>query len=389
MIILKEKASICIGALLFFSSLLSFGQMHQLNEKFELPAAVEETSGLIFYNNHLITHNDSGNAANLFEIDTLSGTITRTITIDNATNIDWEDISQDDTHIFIGDIGNNNGNRQDLKVYKILKSDFDNSTNVTAEIISFSYADQTDFSSQPNNTKFDAEAIAVFQENIVIFTKNWVDFQTSAYVIPKTTGTHTAQKVSSYDSQGLITGADFQGDRIMLSGYNSVGMPFLVFVHENRPPGLDFFAGNPFRIDLVNLGLLEQGSQIEAIGYFDFNRVYITREFSSFDAGTTTIEFPQKLYEFTSGLFGLLSIHDEEIAALFELGPNPTSTSFSVIQKQNEETIERVSLYDMRGTEVMTATKKSVDISHLQSGIYLVRIELQSKKSVIKKLVIE
>ena len=54
----------------------------------------------------------------------LLGTILRTISIANASNIDWEDLAENDTHLFIADIGNNNGNRQDLKIYTILKSDF-------------------------------------------------------------------------------------------------------------------------------------------------------------------------------------------------------------------------------------------------------------------------
>ena len=146
----------------------SFGQDFTLTEKFELPNQVEETSGLLYYNNKIITHNDSGSDANLYEIDPENGEITRVVTVVNATNIDWEDLGQDDTYIYIADIGNNNGNREDLKIYKILKSDFISSTNVTSQEITFSYEDQTDFSSQPNNSNFDAEAICVYQDQILI-----------------------------------------------------------------------------------------------------------------------------------------------------------------------------------------------------------------------------
>ncbi|MDG2276045.1 MAG: T9SS C-terminal target domain-containing protein, partial [Flavobacteriaceae bacterium] len=140
-------------------------------EKFVLPSEVEETSGLIFLNGKIITHNDSGDDPNLYEIDPENGEITRVVTLENATNIDWEDLDQDDTYIYIADIGNNNGNREDLKIYEILKSDFISSTNVTSQEITFSYEDQTDFSSQPNNSNFDAEAICVYQDQILIFTK--------------------------------------------------------------------------------------------------------------------------------------------------------------------------------------------------------------------------
>src|SRR5690554_1024138 len=70
--------------------------------------AVNESSGLIYLNEKLITHNDSGNDAQLFEIDSLTGNVTRTVVINNATITDWEDIAYDDDYIFIGDFGNNN-----------------------------------------------------------------------------------------------------------------------------------------------------------------------------------------------------------------------------------------------------------------------------------------
>ena len=111
-------------AILTFKITYNQAQISNFKEKFELPEKVKETSGLLFLDGKIITHNDSGNDANLYEIDSLSGTILRTISIANATNIDWEDLTENDTHLFVADIGNNNGNRQDLKIYTILKSDF-------------------------------------------------------------------------------------------------------------------------------------------------------------------------------------------------------------------------------------------------------------------------
>ena len=103
-------------SLFLFISMTAFCQIQNIIEKHELPAEVIETSGLLFLNGKLITHNDSGDDSNLYEIDTITGNITRTVSVSNATNIDWEDIAQDDTYIYIGDFGNNNGTRtiQDL-----------------------------------------------------------------------------------------------------------------------------------------------------------------------------------------------------------------------------------------------------------------------------------
>ena len=92
-----KKGTLLFLLLLTYSAL--FCQIENFTEKFELPEEVKETSGLLFLNGKIITHNDSGDDANLYEIDSLSGLLLRTISISNATNVDWEDISQDDPHI--------------------------------------------------------------------------------------------------------------------------------------------------------------------------------------------------------------------------------------------------------------------------------------------------
>ncbi len=52
----------------------------------EMPPELTENSGLIFYDGKLISHNDSGNTPELFEIDTISLQTTRKVTISNAIN---------------------------------------------------------------------------------------------------------------------------------------------------------------------------------------------------------------------------------------------------------------------------------------------------------------
>lgn len=79
----------------FYIVLLSFilfpilGQSQQLNLVVQLENTLKESSGLIYLNNKIITHNDSGNEAALYELDSLSGNTTRKIVVDNATNTDW------------------------------------------------------------------------------------------------------------------------------------------------------------------------------------------------------------------------------------------------------------------------------------------------------------
>ncbi len=373
----------------FFLSIYCFGQS-TIEEKFELPDEIEETSGLLFFNEKIITHNDSGDGPYLYEIDTINGNILRVITITNATHTDWEDISQDDTHIFIADIGNNNGDREDLKIYKILKSDYSSSTNVAAEIITFSYEDQTDFSSQPNNTNFDAEAIAVYQDSLLIFTKNWVDNKTNAYAIPKILGNHIAEKVSSYDVQGLITGVTYNPytDAFLFSGYSSILLPFLIYIDQNRPSSLDVFGGSVTRINLVSSIYLEQGSQIEGIAFFSPTKYYISREYFSSSMAGITLTFDQKLYEFYNELDYLLSSSDIDLSKSGIQISNPVEEELKIFPKNKTQEILSLSIYDIHGKKLFfVKNKNTINMRGFSRGLYFLKIRFKSREFLIKKII--
>ena len=373
----------------FFLSIYCFGQS-TIEEKFELPDEVKETSGLLFFNEKVITHNDSGDGPYLYEIDTINGNISRVITITNATNTDWEDIGQDDTYIYIADIGNNNGNREDLKIYKVLKSDYTSSTNVTAEIITYSYEDQTDFSSQPNNTNFDAEAIAVYQDNLLIFTKNWVDNKTNAYAIPKSIGNHVAQKVSSYDVEGLITGVTYNPytDAFLFSGYNSILLPFLIYIDQNRPPSLDIFGGSVTKINLVDSLYLEMGSQIEGVTFFESNKYYISREYFSNSIAGITITFDQKLYEFYNDLDNLLSTNENNLSKLIILIPNPVEEELEIFLKNNTQEVLSLSIIDIHGKKLLTVTNQNkINMGSFSKGLYILKIRFKTGEFLMRKII--
>lgn len=237
-----------------------------------LPEEVNETSGLIFYNGKLITHNDSGNSAELYEIDTLSLQITRTIQIENAVNIDWEDLTQDQNFIYIGDIGNNNGDRTDLAVYRIAKAEFDNSDSVSADRIGFSYEDQSNFTTTPNSD-WDAEALTVLRGQLTIFTKRWQSSGSTVYVVPNTPGENMAINLGTTQISGLVTAATYNEatNVLFLLGYSRQLIPFLVRFKD--PPGPLSFSGTG---ELTSLGI--GFSQTEGIGFVDANTYYISSE---------------------------------------------------------------------------------------------------------------
>lgn len=103
------------GSCVYNSSTISPVVSHTIN------SILNETSGLIKFGNSLYTQNDDTDK-NIYALDTLNGSIINTYSLSNLINIDWEEISQDNNYVYIGDFGNNaNGNRTNLRIYKLVK----------------------------------------------------------------------------------------------------------------------------------------------------------------------------------------------------------------------------------------------------------------------------
>ena len=258
----------------------------------QLPDELVETSGLAYWGGQLWTHNDGGNPKRIYRIDTLTGAILQSVKIDNAGNQDWEDMAESDTHLYVGDFGNNSGDRTNLTIYKIDKADLAaaGTTEVQAELITFNYADQTDFTPGNNDTDYDCEAFFYDEGNLHLFSKNWNDKQTRHYTLPTVAGNFTAQLVETYDVSGLITGGDISPDGVVaLVGYTSVGGMFMWLLYDYQ--GTDYFSGNKRRISLGNALNM---SQMEAVVYKEGSAGFISAE--SFDN-----LLPQKLFRMNTG----------------------------------------------------------------------------------------
>ncbi len=190
----------------------------------QMDPTLNENSGLIFYNNLLWTFNDSGGENKIFGID-FSGSIKKEIELTGAVNIDWEEIAQDETHIFIGDFGNNNGARKNLKIYRINKKEINQKPKqeINWEVIQFDYANQKNFGYPPMTTPFDCEALTELNDTLFLFTKDWEKLSTTVYKIPKNAGYYKLNPVESFDIKGVITGADISPDKkkLALIGYNN------------------------------------------------------------------------------------------------------------------------------------------------------------------------
>lgn len=364
--------------LLVLSSTMIFTQVANFKSKYQLPNEIKETSGLLFINDKIITHNDSGDAASLYELDNASGAILRTINITNATHTDWEDIAEDGTHIYIGDFGNNNGDRTDLKIYKILKSDFESNTAISAEIIAFSYEDQTDFTTKPNANNFDAESLIEYQNSLYIFSKNWVDGKTRVYKLPTTAGTYTATKVSEANVEGLITGATTVNGHIILCGYDATA-PFIVFIDQNRSSDDNVFSDGFDKYALTNeLGAV---SQIEGITALDNGTFYVSRE----EFNNQFIMTDARLFEYTDARALRLSTENFTLNRL-SVSPNPTKNTINI---KSNLPIKHITLYNILGKKVMTIhqPKNEIDISHQQKGVYILKVLFTDNKVISQKII--
>jgi len=129
-----------LGLLTLFISSFVFAQTD-----FKLPSELSEISGLEKISDSLlIAINDGGNEPILFFLD-LKGTITRKVRVSNASNTDWEALVIDEKYVYIGDFGNNMNERKDLCIYRVNRQDIATLNEVTAEKMSISYKEQTEF----------------------------------------------------------------------------------------------------------------------------------------------------------------------------------------------------------------------------------------------------
>ena len=233
----------------------------------QLPEKIEETSGIEFFKNDFLTHNDSGGKPNLYRF-TEQGDLINKYRIEGAENNDWEDIAQDKNYLYISDSGNNKGKRKNLNILIVdPKRDFKKIGAIT-----FNYRDQQNFDKIKKHP-FDAEALVATQEVLVLFSKNRKTSTTELYSIPKTSGNYTLSPKKSFDVQSLITGADYHHrlKLVALVGYVRSGEQFLYTLSSFDMENLNQVKMKKFKLPL-------DGKQVEAIKIIDQNNFWITSE---------------------------------------------------------------------------------------------------------------
>lgn len=264
--------------LIFLNLLISLVIFSQKTEKLPLRKykiavlsdSLRETSGLTFFKDQLYTINDGGNPNIIYEIDKNSGKILKKIQT-NFPNKDWEAITTDGENLYIGDFGNNAGNRRDLTIYSI-----DNQQE--SNVIKFSYQNQKDFSVNYLNHDFDAEAMVFINNKIHLFTKEWSAKKVSHYIInPKLSENQSVTKSESFNTGFVVTDAAYYENKLYVIGYTKKAKTYLMIFEQNNE-GL--FFSNPTK--KYRLGSALTVGQIEGIAV-NTDGIYISNEgFSKF-----------------------------------------------------------------------------------------------------------
>ncbi len=328
----------------------------------QLPSVLSESSGLaLTAPNRLWTHNDSGNTNELFCIDT-TATILRTITVFNALNIDWEDLAMDDTgSIFINDAGNNNNDRDDLRIYIIPNPDDVVGDFVEAEIIEFVLEDQTAFPPPAGNRNFDIEATVWKNGHLYLFTKNRSNPQNGwckMYRLPAQAGSYTAALIDS-----VYLGSTNQEARVTAADYNIATGQLLLLTRNKIVSFTDFPDDRFFEGKSVSYYFSPPQGQIEALVFADSHTLYMTEEGSSSNPGFLyRIELPV--------INSIESIFDETELAVY---PNPALSEIQI--KTNIKHPKTVEILSPEGRIVKRSVFEPViNIADLPAGKYILRL---------------
>ncbi|TDX12308.1 hypothetical protein [Flavobacterium sp. S87F.05.LMB.W.Kidney.N] len=281
---------------LVFASLVLLACQQQsgndLKTLYSLPKKLKEVSGITYFpeTSTIYTLEDSGNKNAIYAINS-KGKLDKTITISNAENIDWEDITRDKTgNIYIGDFGNNDNERKDLCIYKVAKSELNKDLAKAEYKISFSYPEQTEFPPKKKEMFYDVEGFFEQGGYFYLFTKNrskGFDGTAFIYKIKNASGTQKAVKIGEFKTCNnynhcVLTSATISPDvkKVALLSHDKVLL----------------FKG--FKGDLFHKGThteinLNHFSQKEAIVFKDNNTLLIADEKTN-KVGGNVYEFKLK-----------------------------------------------------------------------------------------------
>jgi WD40 repeat protein len=265
---------------------------NDLKELYSLPKKLKEVSGITYFpkNNLIYTLEDSGNKNAIYALNS-DGKLAKTITITNATNVDWEDITKDkNDNIYIGDFGNNDNERKDLCIYKVAKNELDKDMAVAEYKVSFSYPEQTEFPPKKKEMFYDVEGFFEHGNYFYLFTKNRsknFDGTVFIYKILNAAGIQKATRIGEFKTcdnynHCVLTSATISPD----------GKKVVVLSHDKIVLFKDF-KGDLFHKGTQTEIKLDHFSQKEAIVFKDNSTLLIADEKTN-KVGGNVYEFKLK-----------------------------------------------------------------------------------------------
>jgi hypothetical protein len=356
-----------------------------------LPEDVRESSGLIFYDGMYWTLNDSGNLPCLYALDASDGSLLRTVCLEGISNYDWEELTQDEDHLYIGDFGNNRGNRKDLRIYKINKKDIPDGDDVTVshfDTIMFSYANQTNFKKRSYQHNFDCEAMVALNDSLFLFTKNWENQRSVLYAMPALAGNYVLQPRGGFDAGGLITGAAISSDHKKLALIGYVDYESFAWIFSDVH-GSDFFSAPRVRINFPDLVFV----QTEAICFVAADSVVFSCEESAEFPSIFGLNIDRLLDFSTSAISGFQSggiiisslptVVSDKLQ--FDILHLPTPEFTAELRSTRWEKLFEVSAVKENDDSKMPVT---IITKELEPGIYFLRI-LSGDHHLVKKITVK
>jgi hypothetical protein len=172
---------------------------------------ITESSGVAASQQHpgvFWTHSDGGgpNRQLLYGIDR-EGKSLADFSVVGAEIVDWEDIALDNTgHLYIGDIGNNDANREEIAVYEINEPD----PNSSSTAVNVNRCWKLHFPKRP----FDCEALFIWKNHGYIISKvlNNKNAEIFRFSLADTPDPITLDKVARLPVESPVTGAGISLD---------------------------------------------------------------------------------------------------------------------------------------------------------------------------------
>jgi hypothetical protein len=240
-----------------------------------LPKELKEVSGITSIGENLWAITDKPKSR-VFKLD-MEGNVLQTVNVSNVEAVDVEAVASDSNFVYLGDVGDNVGDRVERKIIKISLERIPEGSEVevTAETIEFTFPNE-ELTNNKKQNNFDCESLLSFKDSLYVFTKDREDKETKLYVIPKAPGKYTARYISTFNSEGLITDAaiNMLNNELALIGYHKGHTYPFIYLFSNFE-GNNFFSGESQKIDLADK---KWDWQLEAITFNNKNMVYFACE---------------------------------------------------------------------------------------------------------------